>query len=459
MQQRMQVAVLLVASAATCIATLSPLSLVGEGAAEETAASKVHSVILQKQYVPIVKNEKTVAFKTAYFGNVFVGSDLSQSFTVVFDTGSGHFILPSTSCHSETCQKHRRYSRLLSPSAVDIEYDGKELALDAVERDQIGIAFGTGQVLGEFVREDVCLDTTACVSLHVVLALEMTPDPFGMFAFDGVMGLGLNALTLNEKFSFFGQMAEQKPEIPARFAVFLSKTENVDSVISFGGHEERLATTPMQYVPVARQELGYWQVQIKSVRIGDHVYEECADGSCHAILDTGTSLLGVPKVLATSLHRKLTRPVPTEAQSDPRKIDCRTVPGEKIHFDLGDTVVSLEVGDYSRPMPVNMTTKPQGDADPSWMLLCRSLLLPLVHPEPLGQKVFVWGEPVLRRYYTLYDLAAKKIGFSLASEPSPRSGSAPPTTPISTAPVGSMLPGAPLPALSTSTAGEGTQVV
>lgn len=462
MLQPPQAVLIMAAAMIVCTTALDSPLAAGREAAEESTNSTIHSVALQKQYVPIMKNGKTIAYKTAYYGTIFAGSDLSQSFTVVFDTGSGHIILPSTSCHSETCSKHRRYSRLLSPSVVDIEYDGRELDKSAVQRDQIGISFGTGQVLGEFVKEDICLGTSACVSLHVVLALEMTPDPFGMFAFDGVMGLGLNALTINDKFSFFGQMVEQRPEMHARFAVFMSKTEGVDSIISFGGHEERLATSPFQYVPVARQEQGYWQVQIKSVRIGDRVLEECADGQCHAILDTGTSLLGVPKGLATSMHRRLARPVPQEAQSDPSKIDCRTLPGEMMHFDLGDTVVSLGVEDYSRPKPVNMTTKPENvsmsSQETSWMLLCRSLLLPVAHPDPVGPMTFIWGEPVLRRYYTVYDLATKKIGFTLAGQPAARSTSGSPSE-ITAPPAGSLLPGAPLPALSISTGGETAQVV
>merc|ERR1719231_1779411 len=89
-----------------------------------------------------------------------------------------------------------------------------------------------------------------------------------------------------------------------------------------------------------------------------------------------------------------------------------------MHFDLGSTVVSLSTEDYSRPTPVNMTvpaTKGTAPSESSWKLLCRSLLLPVDHNEQLGPKVFIWGEPVLRRYYTMYDFEREQVGFTLAT--------------------------------------------
>jgi len=422
--------------------TPEPSSSVTE--APSPANSHIHIVPLQKQYVPVSRNNKLIAYKTAYFGKISVGSPDPQSFTVVFDTGSGHLILPSASCRSEACQKHRRYDRSLSSSAVDIESDGKQLSNHAVERDQVAIAFGTGEVLGEFVTEKVCVNassTTDCVELRVVLATEMTPDPFSLFDFDGVMGIGLNALTLNDKFNFFGQMVLQNPAMLPRFSVFLGMSNHEKSTITFGGHDERHALTEIMWSPVALEELGYWQVSLKSVRLGDKVLEECADGSCRAILDTGTSLLGVPRMASRSMHRHLARPVPAETYAHHSEIDCRSVPGNQIHFDMASgPVVTLNVEDYSRPAPFNVSI-PGKDAS---QLFCRSLLLPVDMPAPLGPKVFIWGEPVLRRYLTIYDLAEKRIGFSVANQeafvPGAMSASPDPSLPA----VGLLVPGAPM---------------
>merc|ERR1719217_1178113 len=143
---------------------------------EEESADTVpglRTVPLQKQYVPVMKGNKTIAYKTAYFGEIQAGTP-SQTFTVVFDTGSGHVILPRTSCRSEACAKHRRYDRSSSSSAVDIKYDGSVLSANDKERDQVVVSFGTGKVTGEFVQDVICVggDSADCVNLRVVLATE-----------------------------------------------------------------------------------------------------------------------------------------------------------------------------------------------------------------------------------------------------------------------------------------------
>jgi hypothetical protein len=155
--------------------------------------------------------------KTAYFGKVYVGLPDMQEFSVVFDTGSGHLLLPSGACASKTCRQHRRFNRTASKSAIDIDHDGNPVSPHATDRDQVEIAFGTGEVVGDFVYETVCLQDLSgtdqahqqpgCVQVRVILATEMTEEPFHAFQFDGVLGLGLQSLSVDPEFSVLRQMA------------------------------------------------------------------------------------------------------------------------------------------------------------------------------------------------------------------------------------------------------------
>merc|ERR1719382_593597 len=405
-------------------------------------SSGLLTVALRKQYVPIEKNGAVIAYKTSYFGNISVGKPEPQEFTVVFDTGSAHLVLPCTGCDSETCAKHRLYNRSMSGSSVDIEHDGKLVpaGMDKSQRDQLSITFGTGKVVGEFAEDQVCLGPRVedCSTMRVVLANEMSAEPFGLFAFDGVLGLGLDAMALNPEFSFFGRMTREQPAMLPQFSVFLALNDESLSTISFGGHQQERVASELRWAPVAMPELGYWQVEIKSVRIGGEVIEDCETGKCRAILDTGTSLLGVPRQVSRPMQRLLARvPPPGASDGDVEDIDCRNVEGLDIEFDLGEQVIKVGAEDYSRPRPFNITA----NTTQGWELSCRSLLLPLDIEEPLGPMVFIWGEPVLRKYLTVYDWGAKRVGIASAGAPAgPSLLSA-----VGQPPAGSLAAGAPLP--------------
>merc|ERR1719506_685799 len=55
------------------------------------------------------------------------------------------------------------------------------------------------------------------------------------------------------------------------------------------------------------------------------------------------------------------------------------------------------------------------DAPGSVPRFCRPRLMPVNMPAPLGPKLFILGEPVLHRYYTVFDWAGPKIGFGVAN--------------------------------------------
>eukprot|EP00928_Gymnodinium_smaydae_P080757 TRINITY_DN64398_c0_g1_i1.p1 TRINITY_DN64398_c0_g1~~TRINITY_DN64398_c0_g1_i1.p1 ORF type:complete len:530 (-),score=50.57 TRINITY_DN64398_c0_g1_i1:61-1575(-) len=441
------------------------------GRSPEHTAYPVASVPLTKQYVPVSRNGKVVAYKTAYFGELHVGTP-ARKFTAVFDTGSGHLILPSARCQSEGCARHNTYNHSLSTTAVELEHDGRLILPDAKKRDQVSITFGTGKVVGEFAQDEVCVGSTSerCFNLRIVVANSMSPEPFALFDFDGVLGLGLSALALNPHFSFFGQMALQHPSMLPMFSCFLARNEGEGgSSIAFGGYEQKHMASEMHFAPVDAPQLGYWQVRIKRVRIGDTVLPDCESGECVAVLDTGTSLLGVPKAFAPAMHNLLARPVP-EDFSPGAEVDCRTVPGPLLEFDIGEGAaaftVTLAPEDHSRPAAVDMRlySTPKGQAQvgasaqasekvehlsdtgigsanatssgnakeknavgsntsqagvevDAPQLWCRSLLLPVDLKGAMGPKMFIWGEPMLRKYYTVYDYGQNRIGFSVAKRP------------------------------------------
>jgi len=113
------------------------------------------TVTLRRQFVPLHSSGGSVHHRSAYYGEIVIGGPAAQPFRVVFDTGSGHLVLPSALCRAQTCLGHRRYRRRASRFAEDIDASGA-VVLPGQPRDQITVSFGTGEVTGVFVRDWVC---------------------------------------------------------------------------------------------------------------------------------------------------------------------------------------------------------------------------------------------------------------------------------------------------------------
>jgi hypothetical protein len=381
--------------------------------------------------VPVIGATNLVSQKSVYFGSVSVGYP-AQNFTVVFDTGSAHLMLPSVQCFSEACLTHRRYDVKASPGAVEIDHDGSRI-IPGEGRDQMSVAFGTGDIVGVFVQERVCLGTAEplegheadanCVDVRMIAATEMSKEPFGLFSFDGVLGLSLSALALTPEFSVFGMLADRGRLSHPSFGVFLARSDEEVSEISFGGHNpEKLLEEPV-WAPVVDPEEGHWLVQITSIRLGDRVLDFCNDGQCRAVVDSGTSLLAVPAGIADNLATQLEDNLrdPPEAEG----VDCRHAEGLPLHFDLDGFTITLEPEDYTRQAlrmeedgstsPARFSPEPAPGEPQLPARSCWPTLMPINFPEPLGPKLFIWGEPVLRKYYTVYDWRDWRIGFGLAA--------------------------------------------
>jgi saccharopepsin len=369
---------------------------------------KMITIPMQKQMVPVKRQNETVSFKSAYFGTIQLGGGArKQEFSVTFDTASGQVIVPSSRCKSTSCLLHRSYDVNKSSTGKDINADGSSAAADE-ERDEVTVGFGTGEVSGDFARETVCMSgedasgatSSLCIdNVGLIMGVEMSDEPFQSFAFDGVLGLGLPALSLTREFSFFGAMLRKKQIAAPQFALYLTADAGSLSEITFGGYNPARIRTQPAWVPVASPELGYWQLDVKDIRVDGKVIEFCRKQKCGAVIDSGSSHLGAPGPAFSDLRSLLSQ---IQSGNDTSSLDCRNSQGPVLEIDFGKFSIKLGSQDYARPRPF------LGQAQAT----CKPNLMRVSMPPPLGPNLFVLGEPVLRRYYTVFDWAKKAIGFA-----------------------------------------------
>jgi len=406
----------------------------GDGAQDKKG--KVLTVLLERQ----AASPGNAGERNAYWGTVNVGSP-AQPFKVVFDTGSGHLIVPSMYCHSDACRAHRRYKRSASSTARDIDWNGVQVEPDQ-PRDQITVAFGTGDVTGVFVEDIVCLGgmdgenssqalsapespggliasgqplPDGCMKLHMIAATAMSEEPFKNFEFDGILGLGLDGLSQTSQFNFLqvlgGSVHDQGSHIQSTFAVFLADNAREKSEITLGGWADEHLEEDLSWAPVEDPDMGHWMIKIKSIRIDDELLSFC-ENDCKAAVDTGTSLLAVPQKAFPELYELLRHPTPLEGHCDGA--------GPLLHFEFEDFTVTLGPREYAQTSPLKRKAKPRftnaakNASSTRTDLFCRPMLMSLDMPEPLGPKLFIMGEPVLRKYYTVYDAHQKRVGFGRA---------------------------------------------
>lgn len=448
-----------------------PVGMKLAGARGPVGTQKPHMVPLRREVVPIYRRGKVASFKTAYSGVLQIGTP-PEEFMVVFDTGSGNVVLPAVECKSAACKVHRRYNMTGSSTALSINTNG-DVVKDGELTDQVTIGFGTGEITGEYVKDRVCftvpdptkdatnatlrgakaavLDSSAqppvCVDMHIVAAVEMSTQPFKSFLFDGILGLGLDPLAMADKFSPFGMMTDTGQLGSPQFGLFLVEGEDgEESEIAFGGRNEKRLLEPLAWTPVMMPDMGYWQVEILAIRIDGVELDVCKDGTCRGVVDSGTSHLGIPAPHDVEVSKLLSRPAGD-------MLDCRLATSAVVEIELRGKNLTLHPFNYMRRLPLRegisvgsakgvrlpsqaATEKAQmedggegeqagenkthvtGDAQTTEEIrrFCRPRTMPVSLPEPLGPKLFILGEPVLHRYYTVFDWASPpQVGFGLAS--------------------------------------------
>jgi hypothetical protein len=321
--------------------------------------------------------------KTAYWGSVSLGSP-PQQFKVIFDTGSGNLIVPSSECTVPGCAPHRKYIRNSSSTSKPVTNERGEGSSE--------ISFGTGQIAGDFFRDKMCIGNTLCIDSSFIAADRETTEPFQSIPFDGIMGLGFKDLSMGDGFNIVDDL-NAKGQLPhGQISFYL--TDDGDSEVTFGGYKPEYLASDIVWAPVKKES--YWQVSIDDITFDNQPKSLCG-GGCEVAVDTGTSMLAGPSDLVDKLSNMV------NAKSDCSNFD--SLP--KLGFQIGDKVLNLKPDDY-------MDRSSAG---------CEFSLMALDVPPPKGP-LFIFGDPFLRRFVTIFDRTAPRVGFAVAKHSDDQGGSA-----------------------------------
>jgi len=322
-----------------------------------------------------------------YYGVISVGSP-AQDFHVLFDTGSGNLLLPSAACDGQACMKHRRLNASQSSTSLSIAFANKPDTPvgDDGDQDVLNLVYGTGEATGVIVQDKVCVGST-CARTDLVAAIEESDAPFSGAPFDGILGMGLTKLSEAPAFNLLDCMVRDKAIKSGMFSVFLGATDAEESEILFGSYRPEHMVGSLFWVKVI-EGTGFWQVPLNALTLRGH--NLTSDANASAILDTGTSLLAGPPDVVNALLDQLN--VATNCSNFASLPD--------IGFVVAGRLLSLSPEDYvdrdnnECTVPL-MTQNVKPGEGPSW----------------------IFGDPFLRKYYTVYNRDKMEVGFALAAHP------------------------------------------
>ncbi|KAE9011093.1 hypothetical protein PR002_g15189 [Phytophthora rubi] len=321
-----------------------------------------------------------------FFGPVAIGSP-PQEVLVCFDTGSSDLWVPGRSC--EACAGLERFN--LSRSSTYRE---------SATRPAFAVQYGSGKVSGHF-GQDVVRVAQFEVKDTTVGIVHTEEESMARMKADGLLGLAFDGLSTFSHPPLFFALLEQYPELDSVFAFYLSPDPNSDgSELHLGGYDHDFlhalqATWQMTDVLPQFGQWTFWRIHLHSVNVGKH-RNACADG-CVAFVDSGTSLIGIPG----TLYLNFLYEVATFAQN--QGCYCGFVQyGFQCFLCAPEDFPPLRIGVGGHHYYV---------LEGSDYTLCVGLTC-IVLVQPSGQEMWVLGDVFMKKFYSLYDVKEKRMGFA-----------------------------------------------
>jgi len=168
---------------------------------------------------------------------------------------------------------------------------------------------------------------------------------------------------------------------------------------------------PFQYHPmdVAQAALGYWLIKGSDILANNQSLGICRLDNCQFVVDTGTSIIVGPSNRVQPLIDAVNKSAAGRIAADgtmPCELEA-SLP--TLGFTIGQTVYPLEPEFYVLKGQTTDDEVRGGAAAIECQLGIQSIN-PL-----LSGELWILGDPFLRKYYTIFDRANRRVGFTLAA--------------------------------------------
>jgi len=164
------------------------------------------------------------------------------------------------------------------------------------------IQYGTGACSG-FLSTDTL--TFGGVGIKSQTFAEVTHEPgiaFIAAKFDGILGLAFDSIAVDHVTPPFNNMVAQSLVDEPIFSFYINRHEGEGELV-LGGTNPAHYEGPFTWVPLTNET--YWEFALDSVSVGGAPVSCTGGMGCHAIADSGTSLLAGPKEAVEAINQKI----------------------------------------------------------------------------------------------------------------------------------------------------------
>jgi hypothetical protein len=336
-----------------------------------TSAAGTHSIVINNYQ------------DAQYYGEVTVGTP-PQTIEVVYDTGSSNLWVPNK---KPLLSSHHLYHHDQSSTYVP-------------NGTVFNIQYGSGPVSG-FYSKDTVVVGGATVPGYTFAEVNDTKGlgiGYDIGHFDGICGLGWDDISVDHVMTPLRAIVNSHSLDANVFAFYLGSGGAAGELV-VGGVNPKHYTGDFSYVPVMDTvpgKKGYWALAMDAMTVGG----DSVTSTKKAIVDSGTSLMVIPKAdmkaLAQKVGAKQVLPIPPFNRE--YTIDCDS-PGPSIDITLGGKVYSITKEQYV----IKSCTAGQ----------CECILgfMGMDIPAPAGPLVIL-GDVFMRAHYVKFDVDNSRLGFA-----------------------------------------------
>lgn len=315
---------------------------------------------------------------TQYFAELELGS-AKQTFTAILDTGSSNIWVPASSCTSPACSNKASFNPQTSQTFTS-------------RWEPLNIRYGRGIMSGYVGYDTVTFGGYTVENQGVGLATELAAD-FEGAPFDGIFGLAYQTISSDHVKPWIDTAVEQGVIPKASFSFYLSNSPNDKTSRLIIGEPDQsyyqgdIHWQPLKALAPSEPTGAYYNITFDGISSGEEdVPLSCqSEGVCHAIVDSGTSLIiGPAQDIQQILETVSVNP------------DCSNVQ------QLPD--ISITIGGKALAVPPEVYVVKQQD----WFgsKVCR------VGLEPSDEDFWIFGDAFMRAFYVVFDKANKRVGFA-----------------------------------------------